>query len=105
MMVNTDYTVKWINEFVEELVEADTCSILEHMADHDNLRVDRQYKHYGVKVSIHTGEGGVWIAEVTQGGYVLIDSSGEYIMRGHGDTIVEALNDLDSRCRVDLAVD
>lgn len=83
-MVNTDHTVKWIDEFIEEL----------GLKDHDN---------HGVKVSVHTGEGGVWIAEVTQGGSVLIDSSGEYVMRGYGDTIVEALNDLNSRCGVDLA--
>lgn len=79
-MVNTDYTVKWINEFVEEL----------GLKDHDN---------HGIKVSLHTGEGGVWIAEITEGGSVLTDSCGEYIMRGYGDTIVEALNDLNSRCK------
>lgn len=85
-MVNTDYTVEWISQFVEEL----------NLKYHDLP---------DMKVSIHTGEGGVWIAEVTQGGSVLIDSSGEYVMRGYGDTIVEALNDLNSRCGVDLAVD
>lgn len=88
-MVNTDYTVEWINELVEEL-------IMLGLKDHDN---------HGVKVSIHTGKVGVWIAEVTQHGSVLLDTCGEYVMRGHGDTIVEALNDLNSRCRVDLAVD
>lgn len=83
-MLNTDYTIEWINQFVEELGFKD-----HHL--------------HAVKVSIHTGEGGVWIAEVTEGGSVLMDSCGEYLMRGYGDTIMEALNDLNSRCGVDLA--
>ena len=83
-MVNTDHTVKWINEFIEEF----------GLKDHDL---------HGVKVSLHTGEGGVWIAEVTQHGSVLLDACEEYVMRGYGDTIVEALNDLDSRCKEDLS--
>ena len=82
-MVNMDYTVEWINETIEEM----------GLKDHDL---------HGVKVSIHTGEGGIWIAEVTQHGSVLLDACGEYIMRAHGDSIIEALQDLNRLCAVDV---
>ena len=75
--MNTEHIVEWINEFLEE----------------SNLKV---HDLHDVKVSIRTCEDGVWAAEITQDGAVLIDL--DLIMRGYGDTIGEAIETLNTTC-------
>ena len=45
-----------------------------------------------------TLEDGQWVARVTEGGYVLCDRDGELFLRSSGDTIEEALKELNRRC-------
>ena len=45
-----------------------------------------------------TLEDGRWIARVTEDGHVLCDRNGELFLRSSGDTIEEALEELDQRC-------
>ena len=77
-MTDTKYIVEWINDFLEE----------SDLKDHDL---------HDVKVSIRTCDDGVWAAEITQGGAVLIDIYG-FMMRGYGDTIIEAIEKLNRTC-------
>ena len=41
---------------------------------------------------------GSWIAKITEDGHALLDRNGEFHLIAGGDTLAEALEDLDDRC-------
>jgi len=89
-VVNMDNTNEWISQVIN---------------DHTLY-----YDEHDIRVAVHTNTQKGWVAEIIDGlqsdrfgDYPLLSFDGENSMRGVGDTIVEALNDLDSQCREDMS--
>lgn len=89
-MVNMDYTTEWISQVIN---------------DHTLY-----YDEHDIRVAVHTNTQKGWVAEIIDGlqsdkfgDYPLFSFDGEDLMRSTGDTIIEALQNLNRLCGVDLA--
>jgi hypothetical protein len=59
------------------------------------------YDETGITVQLEWyHSAGTWIAKITEDGHALLDRNGEFHLIAGGDTLAEALEDLDDRCAV-----